>query len=133
MKKKKVSGIYKPVKLWRTSQSKMNTYGPMKDLTLNALKSVIKLASWLSEMKKDTHKYNKFVFNINNFKVFLYLWLIRHKSKNFIVAESVPRPIQSISCNIFCCLCVCLSPPRVPRIAWTGDYWSKSVLLKLLN
>ena len=47
-----------------------------------------------------------------------------------IFTESAPRPIQSLSRDV-CLLFVCLSPPSATGTGWTGDFWSKSVLLKL--
>ena len=43
--------------------------------------------------------------------------------------ESATRPIQSISCSV--CLRVCLSFPARSKTVFTGDFWSKSLILKL--
>ena len=51
-----------------------------------------------------------------------------------VFSELAPRPIQSISRNVVCLMCVCvMSPPLTTGNKSAGDFWLKCVLLKLQN
>ena len=58
-----------------------------------------------------------------NFKFFLFI----------TSTELALKPIQSIFCYVICVRVVYLSPLSVTRTKRVGDFWSKSVSLKLQN
>ena len=44
----------------------------------------------------------------------------------------IPKCFGDIFSDVCVCVCVFVCPP-VPRTAWTGDFWSKSISLKCQN